>query len=117
MEQPYKKTYFIDVDGTLLKKQPFEKIITEDAEILPGVKEYFDKLKEEQAVVIITTARPEELREFTADQLHDVGLWFDHLLMGIGRSERILINDTCYHKPVAATAINLKKDQGFLDLL
>ena len=56
------------------------------------------------------------MREVTEKQLKSFGLFWDVLVMGATRGERILINDL---KPGnennTATAINMIRNQGFVD--
>jgi len=113
-----KKTLFIDIDGTILKHLGnLSKEILGEPEILPGV---LDKLNEWDAngyKIILTTGRKECMRKITEKQLSKVGIFYDQLIMGITRGERILINDI---KPnndmVTASAIQIKRNEGLINI-
>ena len=111
------KTIICDIDGCVLKhKGNLININLEDAELLPGVKEKFDEWDKKSYKIIFLTGRKESMREVTEKQLKSFGLFWDVLVMGATRGERILINDL---KPGnennTATAINMIRNQGFVD--
>jgi len=106
---------FCDIDGTLVKKvdpciahHPNHKM-----ELLPGVKEKLLEWDRKGYYIILTTGRKESFREVTKNQLAEVGIFYDHLIMGIGGGKRYLINDT---KPDSdektAFAITVKRNKG-----
>ena len=110
-------TIICDIDGCILKhKGNLININLEDAELLPGVKEKFDEWDKKSYKIIFLTGRKESMREVTEKQLKSFGLFWDVLVMGATRGERILINDL---KPGnennTATAINMIRNQGFVD--
>ena len=84
-----RRTVFLDLDGTLCESSPDWR----ELEILPGVREIFRKLDEEHACVVIVTARKESHRSVVERKLLAAGLFWDHLLMGVGNGERVLVND------------------------
>ena len=111
------KTIICDIDGCILKhKGNLINSNLEDAELLPGVKEKFDEWDKKSYKIIFLTGRKESMREVTEKQLKSFGLFWDVLVMGATRGERILINDL---KPGnennTATAINMIRNQGFVD--
>jgi ribonucleotide monophosphatase NagD (HAD superfamily) len=111
------KTIICDIDGCILKhKGNLININLEDAELLTGVKEKFDEWDKKSYKIIFLTGRKESMREVTEKQLKSFGLFWDVLVMGATRGERILINDL---KPGnennTATAINMIRNQGFVD--
>ena len=64
-------------------------------------------------MIVLTTARPEDMQQHTLKELIDNNIPFDKLLMGIERGPRYLINDMDPKKPGdRAIAINLKRDKG-----
>ena len=64
-------------------------------------------------MIILTTARPEDLREHTIKELDDSKVPYDRLLMGIERGPRYLINDMDPNKPgKRAIAMNLIRNEG-----
>ena len=114
-----KKTLFIDIDGTLIKHQGnMSKMFLNEMEILPGV---LDKLNEWDAMgykIILTTGRKECVRKITEEQLLKNGIFYDQLIMGLPRGERILINDI---KPgndmTVASAIEINRDEGLKNVI
>ena len=64
-------------------------------------------------MIVLTTARPEELREHTIMELTKNGIPLHQLVMGIERGPRYLINDMDPNKPgKRAICYNLKRDGG-----
>lgn len=63
------KTIFCDIDGTLLSHQGTLSCISEEQKVLPGVHEKFDEWSFKNYTIILTTARPESMREMTIKQL------------------------------------------------
>lgn len=92
---PLRKTFFIDIDGTLLKHiEDFENIYNyETLDALPGAREMTSRWHCEGHMIILTTARAESLREITVKQLANAGVVYDLLLMGLGAGKRVIIND------------------------
>lgn len=90
-----RKTYFLDIDGTLLEHiDDFENIHQyETLEALPKAKEKTIEWHCNGHLIILTTARAESLRKLTEKQLENAGIVYDILLMGLGAGQRILVND------------------------
>ena len=109
-----KSTIFSDVDGSLFKYRKFETYKTSKPEILPGVLEKFQEWKQEGHMIILTTARPEYLRDHTIQELSENNIPYDRLIMEIERGPRYLINDVDPAKKnePRATGINLVRDRG-----
>lgn len=108
-----KNTVFCDIDGTLFKYRKFETYETTKPDLLDGVVEKMTEWKETGHMIILTTARPEYLREHTVMELELYGVPYDRLIMEIERGPRFLINDMDPGKPgERATGINLNRDEG-----
>ena len=108
-----KNTYFIDIDGTIFVYRKFETYKTSEAEVIRPSKQYLQKVRDEGHMIILTTARPEDLREHTEYELTKNNIPYDMLIMGIERGPRYLINDMDPNKPgERAIAINVKRDGG-----
>ena len=106
-------TYFCDIDGTILKYRQFETYETTKAEPIQTTIDYLVSAAEEGHMIILTTARPEYLRTHTEVELHENGVPYDRLVMGIERGPRYLINDMDPNKPgERAIAINLERNKG-----
>jgi hypothetical protein len=113
------KTYFIDVDGTIvphLSNRELDKIVQSGKsyieELLPGVKELWNTFQEDD-VIIITTARTEAHRLLTEKTLFTNNLRFDKLIMNLPSGPRYVINDTPDVTFPKAIAINVKRNEGF----
>lgn len=67
-------------------------------------------------MIILTTARPEYLRDHTIKELESHEIPYDRIIMQIERGPRFLINDTDPEKPGRrATGINLIRDEGLIN--
>ena len=108
-----KNTIFCDIDGTLFKYRKFETYLSSKPELLFGVKEKLDYWRECGHMIILTTARPEYLRDHTVQELTQYNLPYDRLIMEIERGPRFLINDMDPAKSGArALGIDLQRDEG-----
>ena len=108
------KTIFTDIDGTLVHQVNFENLDPFTSKALPGAVEILTKMYKQGHHIVLTTARPEELRDLTIQEMDLLGIPFHQLVMGIGRSERILINNKSNKNPKEkrATAIEVHKNGG-----
>ena len=80
---------------------------------IKSTKQYLQQAKDEGHMIILTTARPEEMRDHTIHELYFNNVPYDRLIMGIERGPRYLINDLSPKEPGdRAIAINLKRDEG-----
>ncbi len=113
-EQNY-KTIFSDIDGTLIEQVRFEDLDANVVNVLPGVLEKFNEWYEAGHYIVLTTARPDYLRLVTTLQMENAGIRYHQLVMGIGREERILINNNSKGEPTKARAIAVAvgRDAGF----
>ena len=107
-------TYFVDIDGTLIKYRPFDQIETTTPEAITSVLDLIKTKYEEGSHIVITTARPEDLRTHTTRELSFLGVKYHQLVMGIGRGTRYVINDKDPQAPEVdrAVGINLKRNEG-----
>lgn len=102
------KTWIFDLDGTILVHNGYKN---GGDRILPGVKEFFDKIPETDHILILT-ARKEEVLESTIEFLKDNGIRYNNILADIPFGERILLNDMKDSGMKTAYAVNLKRDEG-----
>jgi hypothetical protein len=112
------KTLFIDIDGILLFHWNDPNRQTKHtATILPGVLEKFAEWNMKGYYIVLVTGRRESERSATIRQLEEAGIVYDLLITGIGRGDRIIINDL---KPDSdeptAFAINIKRNEGLSDV-
>jgi ribonucleotide monophosphatase NagD (HAD superfamily) len=108
-----KNTYFVDIDGTIFVYRKFETYKSSEAQVIKSTKQYLQQVKDEGHMIILTTARPENLRDHTVFELSKNNIPYDRLIMGIERGPRYLINDLSPKEPGdRAIAINLERDKG-----
>ena len=107
-------TYFVDIDGTLIKYRSFDQIETVASEAITSVIDKINNEHNNGAHIVITTARPSELELFTKQELEKIGVKYHQLVMGIGRGTRYIINDKDPQAPEVdrAVGINLIRNQG-----
>ncbi len=88
------KTIFCDIDGTLWKhEKDITKFHSLENELLPNTLEAVKNWEKSGYKIVLTTGRKENLRKATEKNLNNLGIVYDHLLMGLGSGDRILIND------------------------
>jgi hydroxymethylpyrimidine pyrophosphatase-like HAD family hydrolase len=103
-------TIFCDIDGTLFKYRKFETYKTNEPD---GITENINMINTAFTKghhVVLTTARPEYLREHTIMELEMRQVRYHQLVMGIERGTRILINDNELPTTDRAYAINVTRD-------
>ena len=112
------KTIFSDIDGTLVHQVPFESIDPFKSKALPGVVDKRVSWFKSGHHIVLTTARPESLRHETIQEMDILGIPFHQLVMGIGRAERVLINNNSDKHPeqVRAKGVVVEKNGGFVGL-
>ena len=122
------KTWFIDIDGTILKAQSNDKIdrmISQfgnkshtQEQTLPSSKLFLKKIPKRDTI-ILTTARDNKHKEHTEKTLKHLGVRYDDVIYDLRSGARILVNDVKpkgavknRHEIKTAFAINLKRDEG-----
>jgi hypothetical protein len=112
------KTIFCDIDGTLFKYRDFKTIRHTEPELTPGSYVKMNKWASDGHCIVITTARPESMREHTINELSNTGIPFDQLIMGIGGDSRHIINDNCPKNPTVprAGSFSLLRDEGMKNI-
>jgi ribonucleotide monophosphatase NagD (HAD superfamily) len=112
------KTLFIDIDGTLLHHHGKANQQTKFSPIvLPGVIEKLADWDVKGYRIILITGRKESEREATVKQLAEVGIQYDHLIMGVSRGDRVIINDMKPNSDLpTAIAINLVRNAGMKNI-
>ena len=110
------KTFFIDIDGVILKQGDNWPLKTYDQrafEAIPGSVKIINELFTAGHTIVLTTARAEPYRTATEYQLQRIALQYDTLLMGLPTGQRVLINDRKPEENIdTAIAINLDRDAG-----
>ena len=112
------KTIFSDIDGTLIEQVRFEDLDPNVVNVLPGVLEKFNEWYEAGHHIVLTTARPWNLELITKQQMENAGIRYHQIVMGIGREERILINNNSSKEPERnrAFGVPVLRDGGFENL-
>lgn len=118
MNESLQKTIFLDIDGTLVEhKNPhLTSLPSHKMNVLDGTIEKLLDWNKKGYVIILTTGRKESTREVTIKQLQDVGIFYDQLIMGVGRGPRIIINDNKPDGTLTAFAVNLIRNVGIGDI-
>ena len=113
-----KKTIFIDIDGCLIKHDGnLTHQITNEMELLPGVLEKFNEWEINGHKIILITGRKESTRKLTEDGLTKLGIFYDILIMGLNRGERVIINDKKPNNDMSvARAIELERNVGLKNI-
>lgn len=111
-----KKTIFVDIDGTIFKYRKFDTMESTPAVINWGVVKYLQAMNDEGHMIVLTSARPESMYKFTADEMNHNNIPFSRMVLGIERGPRILINDLDpeVDEP-RAICYNLPRDAGHID--
>lgn len=105
-------TWFIDLDGTILKHQGLW--LDGYDSLLPGVREFFESLPPDD-IVVITTARDECFREETVSGLHRLGITrYTLIIFDLPVGERIVVNDVKPTGLETALAWNVERDRGLI---
>ena len=103
-----KKTWFIDIDGTLLKHN--NDLENKFDEIIPNSLEFLKTI--ENDIVILTTSRPKEFKDKTENFLGLNKIKYDQIIYDLPYGERILINDNKISGLITAYSISLQRDSG-----
>jgi hypothetical protein len=107
-------TYFVDIDGTIIKYRPFALLLSIEPEPIQDVINKINKEYDNGSHIVVTTARPEMMKTQTKKELKKVGLKYNQLVMGIGRGTRYLLNDVDPENPRVkrAVGVNLIRNKG-----
>jgi hypothetical protein len=106
-----KKTWILDLDGTLLLHNGHKN--GQDV-ILPGVKEFLSKIEDD--FIIIVTARDESDRTKTEEFLKNSSIKYNTIVFAAPVGERIIINDEKPSGLVTAHAVSVQRNFGLSDI-
>ena len=111
-------TFFVDIDGTIVKYRKFSELSTATLTPIQDVIDFINKSYDEGCHIVITTARPNTFELFTKQELEKLGVKYHQMIMGIGRGTRIVLNDKDPQAPEIPRAwgINFVRDQGLKDI-
>ena len=111
-------TIFCDIDGCIFKNLGSVSAIIKMGEVptnnylLPGATTAFNKWYHKGGNIILTTGRPESMRELTDKQLSYFDLFYDQLIMGLNNHPRVLINDDRDGMLITAHCRTLNRNEG-----
>ena len=112
----YKSQYkclFVDIDGTLITNSSHHfPPYTGSGEPIENNIDYIAELHEQgKAKIVLTTSRPERLRQLTIMELQTKGIPIDELVMGLPHCQRVIINDFARSNPYpSCKAINIPRN-------
>lgn len=113
-------TYFIDVDGILIKNSGKYGTINwnNNKELLDKNISRIKKLQQEGAQIIITTSRPKEYKNILLEILNNAEIYPDEIIMDLYHSQRIIINDFAPTNPYpSCIAINIPRNKNLEEYL
>ena len=106
-----KRSQSIDNQGSILIILGNNEKV-DSGKILDGTIEKLLEWNKKGYTIILTTGRRESNREVTVKQLQEVGIFYDHLIMGVGRGPRVVINDTKPDGMITAYSVNVVRNEG-----
>jgi len=116
----YKSQYkclFVDIDGTLVTNSSmhFPPYIGSGEPIIDNI-EYLNQLyKLGKVKIILTTSRPEKMRDVTIKEMEDKGIMYDQLVMNLPHCKRIIINDFEKSNPYpSCDSVNIPRNSNNL---
>ena len=116
----YKSQYkclFVDIDGTLVTNSShhFPPYVGSGESIEDNIDLLAELHEQGKAKIVLTTSRPERLRQLTIQELQTKGIPFDELVMGLPHCQRIVINDFARSNPYpSCSAINIPRNENNL---
>jgi hydroxymethylpyrimidine pyrophosphatase-like HAD family hydrolase len=111
-------TFFVDIDGTLVKYRKFAELENSVLEPIQDVIDTINNYYEQDAHIVITSARPDSYELFTKQELETIGVKYHQLILGLGRGTRVVINDNDPQNPEISRSlgVNLNRDMGWEEL-
>lgn len=114
MSQTKKKyTLFCDIDGTIFHYRKFDTYFTSNPEPVQNVIDQLRRMYDEGHCIVLTSARPENIREHTIKELKMHNVPYNQLVLGLQRGTRFLINDKEDDSVDRAIGINVSRNKGF----
>lgn len=101
--------WIIDIDGTIAKHNGYN--IDGFDTLLPGVREFFDGLDDNDMIVLLTS-RTSDLKEETEKFLIENRIRYNHIIFGAPYGERVIVNDNKPSGLAMSKAICLQRDEG-----
>ena len=111
------KCLFVDIDGTLVTNSSihFPPYVGSGDPLEDNIELLDDLHQQGKVKIILTTSRPERLRQLTLMELQTKGIPYDELIMGLPHCQRVVINDFARSNPYpSCSAINIPRNQNNL---
>ena len=111
------KTLFVDIDGTLISNSSiqFPPYVGEGTPLTNNIAHLRDLYDTGKIHIILTTSRPEFLRQTTVEEMERHGIPYDQLIMGLPHCRRVLINDFAKSNAYpSCEAINIPRNKDNL---
>lgn len=115
-------TLITDLDASLIyemnlgSKEKLWKMLRDEvypSKALPGTVKKIKEFRAKGNKVVITTSRPEFLRNFTIRELRRLGIEYDYILFDMGNGPRSLLNNFQFNSTVPmARSINVDANSG-----
>jgi len=108
-------TFFVDIDGTLVKYRKFAELENSTLEPIQDVVDTINDYYEKGAHIVITSARPDSYELFTKQELETIGVKYHQIILGLGRGTRVVINDNDPQNPEISRSlgVNLNRNMGW----
>lgn len=89
------KTLFLDIDGTIVTNSSiqFPPYVGTGEPLRNNIKHLRELYDEGKIYIVLTTSRPEFMRETTIEEMNRHGMPFNQLIMGLPHCKRVVIND------------------------
>jgi len=89
------KTLFVDIDGTLVTNSSiqFPPYVGTGEPLTHNIQHLREQYEQGKVYIILTTSRPEFLREVTEQEMAAHNMPYDQLVMGLPHCKRVVIND------------------------
>jgi hypothetical protein len=116
----YKSQYrclFVDIDGTLVSNSSihFPPYVGTGEPLDSNISLLRSLYDSGKVKIILTTSRPERLRELTIDEMKKYNIQYDTIIMGLPHCKRVIINDFAKTNPYpSCESINLPRNSDNL---
>lgn len=116
----YKSQYkclFVDIDGTLVENSSvhFPPYVGSSKPIVDNIQCLNHLYKMGKVKIILTTSRPEKMRDATIKEMKDNGIMYDELIMNLPHCKRVVINDFAKSNPYpSCDSINIPRNSNNL---
>lgn len=116
----YKSQYrclFVDIDGTLVTNSSvhFPPYVGNSESLQNNIDHLNSLRKSGKVKIVLTTSRPNYMRELTIEELDEKGVLYDELITGLPHCKRVIINDFAKSNPYpSCEAINIPRNSDNL---